>query len=89
MPEHIAKGEVKTSDLVFSFSIPHSHAPQQVLQNMYQAASYCQQKLGGQLLNATGQPFDLAKELQKCQTVTQNLARQKLRPGYDDTLYLF
>lgn len=89
LPEHIAKGEVKTSDLVFSFSIPRSHAPQQVLQNMYQAASYCQQKLGGQLLNATGQPFDMAKELQKCQTVTQNLARQKLRPGYDDTLYLF
>ena len=89
LPEHIAKGEVKTADLIFSFSIPRSNDPQQVLKNMYQAASYCQQKLGGQLLDADGRPFKLAPELQKCQTVIQNLARKKLRPGHDDTLYLF
>jgi len=89
LPEHIARGEVKTTDLVFSFSIPRSSDPQQVLQNMYRAASYCQQKLGGHLVDAHGRPFRLATELQKCQTITQNLARRKLRPGHDDTLYLF
>jgi cell division protein ZipA len=89
LPEHIAKGELKTTDLVFSFSIPRSNAPQQVLKNMYQAARYCQQKLGGQLVGADGQPFNLNAELEKCQKVTQNLAQKKLRPGYDDTLYLF
>jgi cell division protein ZipA len=89
LPEHIAKGEIKTTDLIFSFSIPRSHAPQQVLKNMYQAARYCQQKLGGQLLGTDGQPFNLNSELEKCQKVTQNLAQKKLRPGYDDTLYLF
>ncbi len=89
LPEHMAKGEVKTTDLVFSFSIPRSNAPQQVLENMYQAAKYCRQKLGGQLVGANGQPFELSAELEKCQRVTQSLARKKLRPGYDDTLYLF
>jgi cell division protein ZipA len=89
LPEHIAKGEIKTTDLIFSFSIARSNAPQQILKNMYQAARYCQQKLGGQLLGADGQPFNLNAELEKCQKVTQNLAQKKLRPGYDDTLYLF
>jgi len=89
LPEHIAKGEIKTTDLVFSFSIPRSAAPRQVLENMYQAAKYCQQKLGGQLVGADGQPFKLSTEVDKCQRVTENLARKKLRPGYDDTLYLF
>jgi cell division protein ZipA len=89
LPEHIAKGELKTTDLIFSFSIPRSNAPQEVLKNMYQAAKYCQQKLGGQLQDNNGRPFNLNKELKKCQKVTQNLAQQKLRPGYDDTLYLF
>jgi hypothetical protein len=89
LPEHLAKGEVKTVDLIFSFSIPRSHRPRQVLQNMYHAAHYCQQKLGGELLNADGQPFQLTTELQKCQVITQNMARKKLRPGYGDALYLF
>jgi cell division protein ZipA len=89
LPEHIAKGEIRTTDLIFSFSIPRSTAPQQVLENMHQAAKYCQQKLGGQLVGADGEPFNLPAELAKCQKVTQNLARQKLRPGYDATLYLF
>jgi cell division protein ZipA len=89
LPEQIAKGEVKTTDLVFSFSIPRSNAPQQVLENMYEAAKYCQQKLGGQLLGADGQPFKLSTELNKCQNVTQNLAHKRLRPGQGDALYLF
>ena len=89
LPEHLAKGEVKTTDLIFSFSIPRSSDPQRVLENMHRAASYCQQKLGGQLLDENGQPFELATELKKCQWVTQNLAGKKLRPGYGDALYLF
>ncbi|GAB3638162.1 hypothetical protein GCM10027422_37520 [Hymenobacter arcticus] len=89
LPEHLAKGEVKTADLIFSFSIPRSSDPPQVLENMHRAASYCQQKLGGQLLDENGQPFELATELKKCQWVTQNLAGKKLRPGHGDALYLF
>ena len=89
LPENIAKGAVKTTDLVFSFSIPRSADPQQVLKNMYQAARYCQQKLGGQLVDAQGRPFRLAPELIKCQKIEQNLAQQKLRPGQGDALYLF
>ncbi|RZL01468.1 MAG: hypothetical protein EOO62_23305, partial [Hymenobacter sp.] len=35
LPEHLAKGEVKTTDLIFSFSIPRSSDPQRVLENMH------------------------------------------------------
>ncbi|RZK33000.1 MAG: hypothetical protein EOO57_14150, partial [Hymenobacter sp.] len=60
LPERIAANEVSTADLVFAFSIPRSAAPAQVLASMYRAAGYCQQKLGGQLVDAAGQPFNLA-----------------------------
>jgi cell division protein ZipA len=89
LPEHLAKGEVQTTDLVFSFSIPRSANPQQVLANMYRAASYCQRKLGGKLLTANHQPFDLAAETRKCRLVERNLRAQRLQPGQGETLYLF
>jgi cell division protein ZipA len=89
LPEHIAKGEVQTTDLVFSFSIPRTANPQQVLANMHRAASYCQRKLGGKLLTANHQPFDLAAETQKCRLVEQNLRARQLQPGQNDALYLF
>lgn len=89
LPEHLAKGEVQTTDLVFSFSIPRTADPAQVLANMHRAASYCQRKLGGQLLAADHQPFDLATETQKCRRIEQNLRTQQLQPGQNETLYLF
>ena len=89
LPEHLAKGEVRTEDLIFSFSIPRTAGAKQVLLNMHKAASYCQQKLGGKLVNADGSPFDLKAEMQKCTLVEQNLHRKQLQPGYGDALYLF
>lgn len=89
LPEHLAKGEVQTTDLVFSFSIPRTANPQQILANMHRAASYCQRKLGGKLLTADHQPFNLATETQKCRLVEQSLRAQRLQPGQDETLYLF
>jgi cell division protein ZipA len=89
LPEHLAKGEVQTTNLVFSFSIPRTADPAQVLVNMHRAASYCQRKLGGQLLTADHQPFSLATETQKCRRIEQNLRAQQFQPGQGETLYLF
>ncbi len=88
-PERIAAGEVQTTDLIFSFLVPRTAEPEQVLTNMHKAAGYCQQKLGGKLLAADGSAFDLNSEKQRCRLIAQRLGELKLRPGYEDALYLF
>lgn len=89
LPEQVAAGHLNPADLVFSFSIPRTAAPAQVLASMHRAATYCQRRLGGRLLDGRGRPFDLAAEQQKCRAVEVQLRTRQLQPGVGDALYLF
>ncbi|HYG38308.1 MAG TPA: cell division protein ZipA C-terminal FtsZ-binding domain-containing protein [Cytophagales bacterium] len=88
-PEEIAAGRVQTEDLIFGFSIPRSIAPKEILEVMYKVANYSQYRLGGQLLDENGLPFDIAKERNKIENVLGNLKSKSIEPGIGDALYLF
>ncbi len=88
-PEEIAAGRVQTEDLIFGFSIPRSISPDQVLLAMNKSVAYAQSRLGGQILDAEGQPFDLKKEQAQIQEVIDHLNHYGITPGMGDALYLF
>ncbi len=88
-PEEIAVGRVQTDDLIFGFNIPRSIAPDQVLKSMYRATQYAQSRLGGEILNENGHPFDIEIEKIKVNTIVKTLNDKFITPGMGDALYLF
>lgn len=88
-PEEIAAGRVQTEDLIFGFSIPRSISPEQVLEVMYKASKYAQSRLGGEVLNEHGHPFNLEIEKIKVKKVITDLNNNSITPGIGDALYLF
>lgn len=89
LPEHVAADRVRTEDLVFGYSVPRSPAPEAVFRAMLQAARYAQHRLGGELLDGSGQPLDDAAALSEIGRVVRLLQSQGFEPGEGKTLYLF
>ena len=88
-PEEIAAGKVQTVDLIFGFSIPRSISPEEVLEVMFKATEYAQSRLGGDILNENGLPFDIREEKIKVNKVVTALNNNSIVPGVGDALYLF
>lgn len=88
-PEEVAAGRVHTADLVFGFSIPRSADPNSVFESMHRAARYAQSRLGGELQDEAGEPFDPESERWFIDDVERRLREFGLEPGRDSTLRLF
>jgi cell division protein ZipA len=89
LPEMIAQGEVHTADLIFSYSIPRSAAPEEVLESMLAASNYAQKRLGGELLSPTGAPLAPASLRQEVASAVTSLRSFGFEPGHNETLFVF
>jgi len=89
LPEEIAKGNVKTNDLIFGFSIPRSLSPNEVFEVMLKISEYAQNRLGGTFVDLNGNAFDKEKEKDKIKKIIENLEMEKIKTGIGDAMYLF
>jgi cell division protein ZipA len=62
MPEDIKDQSMNPTDLGFSFSVPRSADPKSVFAVMFDAVKYCQKRLGGNILDKDGNPFNEANK---------------------------
>ncbi|MFH1463738.1 MAG: cell division protein ZipA C-terminal FtsZ-binding domain-containing protein [Pseudomonadota bacterium] len=88
-PEEVAAGRMNPEDLVFAFSVPRNADPLATLDVMVAVVNYAQRRLGGVVVDARGQPLDLAAEHARIQSALDRLAAAGLGPGRDGTLRIF
>ena len=88
LPEEVAAGE-SYDELDFSFSVPRTVAPHEVLRALYAAAKYAQERLGGALLDENGAPVDLASEAAALTAVVSSFDAHGWKPGEQAALILF
>ena len=87
-PESIAQGKVRTTDLIFGFSVPRTWQPDTVLDSMLQAVQYAKRRLGGIVLDSNGSEFServLKAEIQK---TVMTMTDAGFPPGSYEALYL-
>ena len=89
LPEEIKNVNMNPSNLVFSFSIPRSANPKTVFDVMLNAVKYCQKRLGGEILNQNGRPFDEVKEKMELSQLVSRMNERGIVPGANKTLVLF
>lgn len=88
-PEEIKNGNMKPQNLVFSFSVPRSADPENVFDIMVNAAKYCQKRLGGQLLDIYGQPFDMQRSKAQITELVKGMEAKGIKPGSNEALITF
>lgn len=81
LPRRIASGEGDLDDLIFSFSIPRSADPVAVFESMANAVEYAHQRLGGEIILGSGEPFDKATERNRIEDIVQKLKNSGFVPG--------
>ncbi|MFI5377936.1 MAG: cell division protein ZipA C-terminal FtsZ-binding domain-containing protein [Tepidisphaerales bacterium] len=89
LPERIAAGAVNVEDLVFGFSIPRCACPCRVFDAMARAVEYCRQRLGGTILDESGEPADIASTRAQIETLEHQLNAHGIPPGSYDAMILF
>jgi cell division protein ZipA len=89
LPEEVKDGKMNPENLVFGFSIPRNADPVGVYKSMIGAVKYCQKKLGGEILNQSGQPFNEDVELKRIASIVDAMKKKGIRPGSDDALQMF
>ncbi|REJ87207.1 MAG: hypothetical protein DWQ35_21935 [Planctomycetota bacterium] len=89
LPEEIAAGRVRVENLVFGYSIPRSADPKSVFESMMKAVQYAQERLGGEIHDAQGQPLDEAAIMQEIEGIVEKLNEVGFTPGEDSTLRVF
>lgn len=80
-PEHIKSGQLNPNDLVFGFSIPRSADPLNIFEIMIDAVTYCQQRLGGCIVDREGNAFDTKKEKEQLKELVTDMQKQGVIPG--------
>ena len=88
-PEEIKNGNMNPENLIFGFSIPRSAYPINVYKIMLEAAQYCQNKLGGKLLNEHSQPLNEHLEQQELLQLIEALKKEGIPPGSGKALRMF
>ena len=68
-------------NIVFGFSIPQSLDPKGVYDVMLRAARYCQKRLGGQILDNSGQQLDIAEQQQEIVELVDKMKGKGIVPG--------
>ncbi len=76
-------------NIVFGFSIPRSADPQNIFDIMSQAATYCQKRLGGKLLDKNGQLFNVETENKSLMEIVTKMKNNGIEPGSDKALQMF
>jgi cell division protein ZipA len=89
LPEEVVANTCNPSDLVFGFSIPRSPDPERVYETMVEAVLYCQQKLGGEVLDENGKSFDRNLHRLRVTNTVGKLKEVNLQPGEVVSLRLF
>lgn len=89
LPEDIKAGKMNPADLVFGFSIPRSADPIGVYKAMVKSVQYCQKKLGGVILNQSGQALDENIELERLTKLVEAMKAKGIEPGSDHALRIF
>lgn len=88
-PEEIAAGQVRVHDLVFGYSIPRSADPAAVFDSMMKAVRYSQKRLGGEILDPNGRPFDQNATKPEIDETVRRLKEAGFCPGEGSTLRVF
>ncbi|QDT48158.1 hypothetical protein Pan258_21980 [Symmachiella dynata] len=88
-PEEIAAGRVKTHDLVFGYSIPRSADPVAILDSLFNAVQYAQERLGGIICDVEGKPIRKDAVRKYVEGVVDGLNKAGFEPGVDSTLHVF
>ncbi|WP_153797576.1 cell division protein ZipA C-terminal FtsZ-binding domain-containing protein [Foetidibacter luteolus] len=89
LPEAIGSGEMNPGDLVFAFSVPRSADPEHIFDAMINAVKYCQKRLGGQLFDKYGKPFNEVKEREDMKLLVGKMKQNSLMPGSEKCLRMF
>lgn len=89
LPEQIKEGKMNPSNLVFGFSIPRSADPINVYQVLVNSIKYCQKRLGGQMINRNGEPFDEQLEKKALEELVTEMIDNGVIPGSDNALILY
>lgn len=89
IPQRMASGEGDVRDLIFNFSVPRSADPLVVFQSMANAVEYTQKRLGGTVVNGSGEPFDRAGEQEKIGATVNRLKQAGFTPGESATCRVF
>ncbi|WP_298236641.1 cell division protein ZipA C-terminal FtsZ-binding domain-containing protein [uncultured Algibacter sp.] len=89
LPEQVTKGKMNPTNLVFGFSIPRSADPMNVYRVLVNSIKYCQTRLGGQIINRNGEPFNEQLELIQLSELIKNMTDNGIIPGSDNSLMLY
>ncbi len=88
-PEEIKDGNMNPQNLVFGFSIPRSADPKNIFDIMLNSVKYCQNRLGGQILDQNMKPFNEEKEKQELLEFLKRMEQKGLQAGSDKALIMF
>jgi cell division protein ZipA len=89
LPEEVKSGNMKPKNLVFGFSIPRSADPKNIFEIMLNSVKYCQNRLGGQILDRNMKPFNEEKEKQELSGFLKRMEQKGLKAGSDKALRMF
>jgi cell division protein ZipA len=89
LPEEVVAGNMNPKNIVFGYSIPRSLDPKGVYDVMVSAVKYCQKRLGGQILDNSGQQLDIAKEQQRIVELADKMKSKGIVPGSHNALRMF
>jgi len=88
-PEAVKAGRFNPMDLVFGFWIARNADPVHVFDAMADAVEFCQQRLGGRILNREGLPFDKGKERAELLGIVEVLNARGIVPGSHRAVRIF
>ncbi len=89
LPEQIKSGNMNPANLVFGFSIPRSADPMNVYRVLVNSVKYCQKRLGGEIINRNGEPFNEQLELMELAELIKQMNDNGIIPGSDNALMLY
>lgn len=81
LPEDVSKGDFNPNELVFGFSIARSPDPIGVYKILLESIEYCQSKLGGQILDEDGLPYNKKKHSKRIKDVLKKMSDNGFEQG--------
>ncbi len=89
LPEQVKNGIMNPTNLVFGFSIPRSADPMNVCRVLINSIKYCQKRLGGEIINRNGEPFNEQLELLELAELIKQMNDNDIIPGSENSLRLY
>ena len=89
LPEVVKDGKMNPQDLVFGFSVPRSADPINVYDVMFNAAVYCQKRLGGQLLDKHMKHLNVETAREEIKAIMGRMEGRGMKAGSMRALRMF